>query len=106
MDLLRFIVTRHFDDLIKAGATKELAIDLSKALEQDICRNYGGTKSYVRSIRFTERDRVVRNAWASAVHRNDNLPPESRMTAAQLRDQVCNDHGISRYTLSRLLSNT
>lgn len=104
MDLLRFVVTRHFDDLVAAGAPKALARDLSLKLEDDIRQQYGGANSYVPSISLSRRNKVIRNAWASAVERNAQLQPSQKLTVTALRDRVCNDHGISRDTLRRILA--
>lgn len=102
MELLDFLRIRMYDELHGAGMAKAKAEERALAFEDDVRATFGGDKRYIHGPDLKRRNKVIRNAWSCALSRNGALG-SARLPQTVLRDQFCNDHGISRETLARIL---
>lgn len=89
--------------LREAGASPDDVERLALSVEDQIRETFGASQPYIHSTDLVRRNQALRNAWNSALLRNAKLPRDQRAPMAVLRDQVCNDHGITRRTLTRIL---
>jgi hypothetical protein len=102
--LLHFMVARHYQALIQEGVPSEVAMRRADALEEEIRVRYGAGEHYVPSTDFLKRNRVLINAWDTALRENGALPQEKRLTMHALYIKVANAHGISRRTLETVVA--
>jgi hypothetical protein len=99
-----YIVDRFRGALEKLGTPIDVVERMTDEFDTDIRNEYGATWQYLHGKDLRKRNRVVMNAWNSALVRNAELPRDKRETLARIRDRVCNDHGITRVTLYDILS--
>jgi hypothetical protein len=99
-----FFVEHFRGALEKVGAPDEVIDALAAEFDAAIRNEYGATWQYLHGKDLRQRNRVVMNAWNSALLRNARRPRKERQGIAEIRDRVCNDHGISRKTLYNILN--